>query len=172
MKKVLILLIVMSLFGHEDFFGSSHPDDFLEEAQWTPHSKGEAQGVLPEGVTVSHSREGLDKFSDDIYHEISYPIQALNHCITGIVKIGVMVYANGQVGKILIIKGLGYGIDAEVLRAFNACRQNKQEVNVEPTGSEFDFYTIEVNFMINGASPRQGGALVVDSQTFRRCSKN
>ncbi|OJJ18556.1 hypothetical protein BKI52_23380 [marine bacterium AO1-C] len=162
----------MSLFGHEDFFGKSHPNGFGGDDHCVKQRGSVISDALSEEAALRRAGEGLEKFSTDIYHEISYPTQALNHCIAGIVKVGVVVYADGEVGKIVILKGLGYGLDAEVLRAFNVCRKKTRKKEQPQSKPAFDFYEIEINFMINGISPQDGGVLIVDSQTFRNCSDN
>jgi len=172
MKKLLILLIVMSLFGHEDILDKSHTNGFRGDDDCVKNRKSLIPDISLEEIALHDASKGLENFSTDIYHEISYPSQALNHCITGIVKVGIEVNDEGEVTKIVIIKGLGYGLDAEVLRAFNVCRKVNQKEEQKQVNAASGVYAIEVNFMINGVSAQFGGSLIVDSQTFRNCVDN
>ena len=172
MKKLLILLITMSLFGHEDFLSKSHSNGFGGDDYCVQNRENTVLEVSSEEIALLQASKGLERFSTDIYHEINYTPQALNHCITGIVKVGVEVGIEGEVKKIVIIKGLGYGLDAEVLRAFNVCRKIEPKEREQRTRTGSEVYIIDVNFMINGVSSQFGGSLIVDSQTFRNCFDN
>ena len=160
MKKLLLILIFFSL---------------AKEAPFLPWNRKKVCGVLyPPGYEKQPINtlkvENFQAFSPDIFHEISYPSQALNHCINGLVIVSFDVHENGEIGEIKIATGLGYGIDEEVLRAFNLCR--KPVVTNKAKGGVVEQQAVMINFMINGISSwRRDCDLIVDSQTFRNCSE-
>ena len=50
--------------------------------------------------------------------ELEYPMEAREEAIEGKVLIEFIIAADGQIQEPTIIKGIGYGCDAEVLRVF------------------------------------------------------
>lgn len=113
---------------------------------------------------------GLRMFLPDIYHEISYPPQALNHCVTGLVTIHFDLYKSGAMSHIKIAHGLGYGIDEEILRAFNNCR--KYPLPIHKNDQIVKKFEINISFMINGTSASSENKIIINSQTFRDCTGN
>lgn len=111
---------------------------------------------------------GLKYFSADIYHEISYPIQALNHCIVGCAKVRFGVYESGAMTQVVVSKGLGYGIDEELLRAFQNCRI--KTLPSAPKDQISKVFEVTIGFTINGA-PRlkNSPVLLINSKTVRTC---
>ena len=75
--------------------------------------------------------EGLGSF---IRSNLSYPREALDNNIQGVVVASFIVEKDGSVSNIEIIKGLGYGCDQEVIRLIRLMPQwtpgKKESMNV------------------------------------------
>lgn len=162
MKKLLLVLIFFSLVKGPPFYLWNQRGGYGVKDRSTEQLKADKDKLYQDHQKLLI----LETFSPDIFHEISYPSQALNHCINGLVTVSFDVHENGEAGEVKITKGLGYGIDEEVLRAFNLCRKIMAP---EARGLVVKQEQVFVNFTINGASFQEGSAIIIDSQTFRNC---
>ncbi|WP_299456542.1 TonB family protein [uncultured Microscilla sp.] len=154
MKKALIILILCSV--GKLWWNTADADVPSERT------------MLTQGIPVNlPQNKSLQYFSTDIYHEISYPTQALNHCITGCVKVRFGVYANGAMSKIIVSQGLGYGIDEEVLRAFKNCK--RPTLPVLPGDQINHIFEVAIHFTINGMPSSDHVGFLINSRTIRPC---
>ncbi len=82
---------------------------------------------------------GYAKFYKYLQENLYYTQEALDKKIEGYVFVSFIVDKRGQIHNIKIIKGLGYGLDEEVIRVFSesppwrAGYHNKEPVNVKMT---------------------------------------
>ncbi len=65
-------------------------------------------------------KEGFVAFYRNMETQIRYPLDALEAGIEGYVFIRFIINKNGEITSPIIVKGLGYGCDEEVLRIFSA----------------------------------------------------
>ena len=66
---------------------------------------------------------GIERFNTYVNSKLSYPQQAIAANIEGQVETTFTVMKDGALGRIKIIKGLGYGCDEVVLKILKECRK-------------------------------------------------
>ena len=66
---------------------------------------------------------GEQKFLDFLANTIRYPGEALTNDVTGRVYASFIINANGSVESVKIIRGLGFGLDGEVIRVLKLSPQ-------------------------------------------------
>jgi TonB family protein len=59
---------------------------------------------------------GVSKFFEYIKDNLHYPQKAINHNIDGTVEIGFAVKKDGSLTDIIVLKGIGYGCDEQVIQ--------------------------------------------------------
>jgi hypothetical protein len=81
----------------------------LSQVSDAPYSYVEQMPVFQGGTTAMYQF---------VYNNVSYPDSAMAHNIQGMVTAQFVVDIDSLAKEIKIVKGLGYGIDEEVLRLF------------------------------------------------------
>jgi TonB family protein len=68
----------------------------------------------------AHFRGGSDSLKSFLATNTNYPDSAIDANIEGVIKCQFIISKTGKVTEATIIKGLGYGLDEEVLRVINS----------------------------------------------------
>jgi len=88
------------------------------------------------------------KLEDLLKNKLIYPIAAREAGIEGSVRLGFTLKKNGNIKKIIIVKGIGYGCDkvaASILKSFKY-KLNPATRNGRPIDKYFEY---EVNFNLH-----------------------
>lgn len=143
MKKLISFLILIFLMfsiftkAQTDFSNIHSRDSLKNVKQEVIFTTVEQMPEFPGG------QEKLNKF----LLQIKYPRAARKKGVSGKVYVTFVVNSDGKIKNVKILRGLGYGLDEEVLRVVNKMpdwipgKQNGKEVSVQ--------YNLPVNFNLN-----------------------
>lgn len=139
-RPILILICLMlsiSTKAQTDFSNTHSRDSSKNLKQEVIFTTVEQMPEFPGG------QEKLNKF----LLQIKYPRAARKKGVSGKVYVTFVVNSDGKINNVKILRGLGYGLDEEVLRVVNKMpdwipgKQNGKEVNVQ--------FNLPVNFNLN-----------------------
>ncbi len=92
---------------------------------------------------------GNDKILRDVSRNFSYPALARENGITGKVLVEFVVEKDGSISNIKIKKGLGYGIDEEVVKAVKKLKHFKYPARNGKNNPVRSYYPLSINLELN-----------------------
>jgi TonB family protein len=117
------------------------PQHFELPFQWTKEAR-------LEDIVHASPVGGSNKFYEFVGKNIRYPAKARNRNITGRVYVGFFIEADGSLGGVRAVKGIGFGCDEEAVRVVSMSQWNPGTHKGRPMRQ---YFTLPVAFAIEGA---------------------